>query len=282
MVQINIEFRKTITNYTTLWVILRRQQYMSDKQKLTSKDFYYFSLPMNSSASNLKAVRFCLWLALGQIIVLPVYFTSQDATVLPITGPLMLVYLFLASVSFLSLITLFLFKITIYDALVYLVTGLFFLELSFLFIIIFYVEFFNAHNEMEIFNTINLNIIESKKTILINQLLLIPIVSTICGFLFHIYMIKTGKTNEDYKNAQKYKKNSKQYERIIPILFPIIFIFALFNSHSEIFKGGMMNLLFILGSIICSFFLPVPIIISYMKLKFPNEYSEKKKETKQL
>jgi hypothetical protein len=244
---------------------------MSNKQKLNYQDFYYFSLPMRSPTANLKATRFCLWLALAQMIVLPVYFFSPEATVLPKTELLIFIYIFFSVVSLLSFITLLLFRTAFYEALVYLVAGLFFLELSFLFILIAYVEFFNSHNEMEIFNTLNLNIIESKKRVFLNQLFLVPIISTICGFLFHIYLIKTGKTNEEYMTINKHKKNNKHYE----LLFSVILIFALLLLNSFYFIGSTMNILFILGSIICVFFQSVSIIISYMKLKFPKVYLEK-------
>lgn len=252
----------------------------NNKKKLSAEDFYYFSLPMTSSAANLKAVRFCLWLALGQIIVLPVYFFSQDSQVLPVTGPLMLIYLLFAIISIISLITLLLFKTLIYESMVYLITSLFFLELSFLFVIVAYVEFFNGHNEMEVFNTLNIEFIEQNKIILINQLLLIPIISFICGLAFHFYMIKTGKASKRYKKAGKFKKNNSNYEKFIPIFFPVILMFTFLNSNLGIFQGDLIIILFILGSITSSFFSPVFMIISYMKLKFPIEYSERPIRTK--
>ncbi|ALS02409.1 hypothetical protein ATZ33_13740 [Enterococcus silesiacus] len=247
----------------------------ANKKKLTGDDFFYFSLTLNSSAIDLKSMKFFLWVAVCQIIVVPVYVISYGQEVLPQTGPLLLTYLFLSFISLFSLLNLLLFKTKVYEPMAYFMAGLLFLGIAFLLIIVGYTEFFMNHNDMEVFNTLNLSIIEHEKIILINRLILIPPISFILSSCFHLYAIKTGKTSRNHKKAKKYEQNSRNFSKILPLFFPLILMFVFLNNTLNIIQGNLMILLFTLSSVILSVFAPSLIVISYMKKKFPTIYWEK-------
>lgn len=246
-----------------------------NKKKLTADDFFYFSLTIRPSVTDVKGMRFALWLAVGQIIVVPFYMFDHGLKFLPVTDLFRIVYLFCMSISVLSIITLLLFKTKIYELMVYFVSGLVFLNISFLFLLIGYAEFFSNRNEMELFNTLDFSVIAHQKEIWLNGLLLIPLISFILSVIVHIYAIRKGKTNKYYKKAEKYKQNSSDFGKFLPLFFPVTLAGVFFINSMDMSEGYLMVLLFVVSSIIASAGTPTFIAVSYMKYKFPEVYSEK-------
>ncbi|MGL4696515.1 hypothetical protein [Enterococcus larvae] len=251
------------------------------RKKRTAADYYYYGETIKPTVTDVKSMRFMLYLQLFFSVVSPIYIFKQlDEEILPYAGLFGIVLLSLVVFFVLDLIILCLFKTKIYEASVYFGAGLFFMCLSGLMIVFGYSYFFDRHVSMEVFHTLNETDIEQKKIVLLNRLLLLPIVFFIIGSVYQWQIIARGEAREHSRTTEKYKKSSKYATQLFSIYFPIIVSLLFFLRIIESFDLAksiipILPILFIASGGVLAWTAPIFFIISRIKFKYPNIYLEK-------
>lgn len=240
--------------------------------KKNADDFYFFIIPMKYRLDffNIKTARTTILTAVAcyPIMYLIIKNFELDGIYLPNT-PIFKCIIF----SFLTFVCLsvfsFLFrKHKMYDSIVWLLTGLAFLEIAYFLILMEYLSLLRKYISIE------------WQASVFNFLLVTPIICVVISLGRYIKMIHTGRTHKKNPKVilleQKFKNESDiNFDQAKSKKF------ILYASLIGVGLGGMIEtsftLFFIFFGCACliSWMVPRFLIISYLKFKFPEQYLEK-------
>jgi hypothetical protein len=236
--------------------------------KNNADDYYLFILPLKYTLnySNVKSMKFLIKISIISTLIFFMYIKKLNVEIYQHSIIFKMIFYFFILMLFMQVASLFLSKTKIYEAFIYFTGGVSAFQFSYLIIVIGY-DYFLSNKQLLI-----------KDEILINQFLfIIPIVLFLYSLLSIMFKIKN---KVSYRYSEKTKQLEEKYKKQSIILEgKSIFLYSILLGVGSL---GILNrnpYLLLLLLIICVYFISIYsaryLIISFMKYKFPEEYSQK-------
>ncbi|WP_086314743.1 hypothetical protein A5821_002358 [Enterococcus sp. 7F3_DIV0205] len=240
--------------------------------KKTADDFYFFIAPIKYRLefAGIKASRMISLIAVACFPIMYFYIDSfeYDEIYFPNTMLFQKIVLFFLIINVLILFSLLLIKTKLYDPIIYFLVSWGFLEISYVLLIFEYRNFLS--------NSIS----EEYQALAFDILLFLPFVFILISIVWYVWMILTGKTHKKYPKVIEMEKKVKGDSDVDSAITKSQGI-LLIGTSAGIGIGGLMEgsfVLFILLTALAYFIAFVVgkvLIMSFVKFKFPKQYSEK-------
>lgn len=238
--------------------------------KKIADDYYLFYLPLKYGGEhiNVKSINFLNLLALASFPVMFFYIKNLSLQEMPIPLALTIIIIFFCIILFSLVVSFFIKKTTLYEPTIYFASSLSVLQLAYMLIVVGYASFLSKY------------IANNNSVLIFTSFLAIPLLIICISAIRYHKLIKSGNAN---KHNEKVILLEKKYDGETTLIDgKKIVVYGTFigvATTSFFTKNPFLFFILILISV-CA--IPVAVtkffILSYIKLKFPEQYSEKNLE----